>query len=229
MLAAIGWFLARPRPNSGQAGNPVIRAAAWSGALQIAMYSALSYKTPWLMVVPWLHLALAAGSGAAEMAGRLRPAWARAMFAAAAAAALAHLGFQTGRACFRFPADSRNPYTYSPTSPDAADLERLLTALADTGPGWSTGPVAIVGGDVWPLPWYLRRFPRVGQWPDVPPEAARFPVVVAMPERMDAAAAFLGATHFAFPKGLRHETPVMVFVRNDLWRPEMIPSQKPGR
>ena len=72
----------------------------------------------------------------------------------------------------------------------------------------------VVGSYYWPLPGYLRSFEQVGYWKKLPADAAEFPLVLMMP---DVNADALSASHEFFPRGLRHEVPVTVAIRKDVW------------
>jgi predicted membrane-bound mannosyltransferase len=79
-------------------------------------------------------------------------------------------------------------------------------------------PVAVIGRDYWPLPWYLRAFEKTGYWNEVPPDLGKMPLVFAIPETEDAVTRALGETHVAVPRGLRAGVPVHLFVRTDVWK-----------
>ncbi len=193
---------------TGQAGRWG-RFLTWATLAHWAAYAMIAYKTPWLMVVPWLHTILLAGYGAA---------WRWPLGLPVALVVAGHLAVQTGRACFRYASDDRNPYAYSPTSPDVEELSVLLSKIAEAAPVMREAPIAVVGREYWPLPWYLRQFPRVGYWPKMADAVAELPVVLAMPAEAEAVAAGLHGEYFQFWRGLRHEVPVTVFIRQDCWQ-----------
>ncbi len=124
---------------------------------------------------------------------------------------------ETGKAAGRFANDTRNHYAYVPTAKDIERLEDWLKVLGQNLPPGGLEPVGVVGREYWPLPWYLRQFEQIGYWPEPPDDLARQPVVLAMPETVEEVAARLDDTHIAFPRGLRAEVPVYLFLRNDIW------------
>jgi hypothetical protein len=69
---------------------------------------------------------------------------------------------------------------YAHTVPDC---QRLADLVIRNSPGID-GPVAVIGADPWPLPWYLRRDPQVGYWPslDALPPIRHFRAVVLVGE-----------------------------------------------
>jgi len=93
-------------------------------------------------------------------------------------AAVAVLLLETRQLVLRWPADPANPLAYAHTVPDGLRLaERIGRQAAD-----HPGPVAVIGADPWPLPWYLRKIPQVGYWPtlDAMPSGTRFTAVVLL-------------------------------------------------
>jgi predicted membrane-bound mannosyltransferase len=76
--------------------------------------------------------------------------------------------------------------------------------------------VRIVMPDAWPLPWYLRRFTRVGYW-KTPPDDCDAPLVIADPELADDLAARMKSEYQTEYYGVRPTVHLLVFVRRDLW------------
>ena len=152
-----------------------IRWLGSGGMLVFLAFSALPYKTPWLMLAWLLPLALLAGLGAATAwsALSLRPA----LRAAATVLVVAWLATETYARCVRHAVDPGNPLAYSPSSPDLARLENTLARLPDGD------LVQVVAHDYWPLPWILRRHTRTGYWSEVPATLAPG-LVLAGPEQI---------------------------------------------
>lgn len=140
--------------------EPLPRALALGFALLAFFFSALPYKTPWLILAPALPLALLAALGAARLSLRLPGRVAPAALGLLLAGLLAS---ETLERCVRQPVHPANPLAYSPGSPDLARLERDLARLA----GDSDPVVQVVAEDYWPLPWTLRRY-RAGFWSEPP-------------------------------------------------------------
>jgi uncharacterized protein (TIGR03663 family) len=186
-----------------------------AGLAQGAVYSCIAYKVPWLMVVPWAHIAASAGCCAAGWAAE-GPALRRAVAGVVLAALLAWDLAQSRLAAFRFPSDDRNPFAYVPTAPGVGRWTgRFVGWVLERGePGAVAG---VIGARYWPLPWYLRGLPKVGYWAALPEGGEAMPLVVAMPDAAEAVSLALAETHCAVPEGLRTDTPVLVFVRNDIW------------
>jgi len=187
------------------------RFLALSALFHWLIYSLIAYKTPWLMVLPWAHVAVLAGFAMHHpILTRRAPliaAWVLIVLAAAAQLA------QTARSSFRFASDSRNPYAYPASSTDLNNLEAWITALDTAADYQSIEPILVVGGDYWPLPWYLRRHQFVGYYPAPPEHIERLPLVFDLAGIDD----LMIATHVPIPRGLRDGLPVTAWVRFDFW------------
>ena len=213
--AGIGLLAVAGAWTGWRAKNPFLQWLAVSTAVQFAILSAISYKTPWLAMVPWIQACLLAGAGAgALLAGvevvRLSVA------VAALSVILLFQGWQTGAAVFRFSNDSRNPMAYSPTSRDIVILGERMRALHRKSPAFRAGRIAVLGKGYWPLPWYLRGTSQTGYFDAPPADLENYPVVIALPETALEASKRLSGTYEMFYNGLRSEVPLAVFVRRDV-------------
>ncbi len=211
-LIALCVYLDRSRRDSAAAGRFLFEA----GMLCLLVFSLFSYKTPWLASLGWLQMTFAAGCGAVALARRLprRTAWVSGLVLIAV---VAWQSLQARRASIRLAADARNPYAYVPTSRDVTGLGNWLNDLRQALPATLDDPIAVVGAEYWPLPWYLRDSGSVGFWPGLEPEIAALPVLLVMPTVFDEVAPALEDSHTFIPRGLRHEFPLMMAIRNDLW------------
>jgi uncharacterized protein (TIGR03663 family) len=179
-LAAIGSVAALRRKSAGTESNlmlpdgmPLAGQSLLVYALVIcAIYSAIPYKMPWLALNLWLPLALLAGCGGAALGrmGKLATSsWLPALGIAVTGALLAQ---DTWQRVFLMPADVRNPYAYAHTVEDLLGLPAAVERLAGGKPNGEL-LIAVVAADPWPLPWYLRKFPRIGYWqPGIDPGPA---------------------------------------------------------
>ncbi len=214
LLAGAGAFFLSFRRPKGE----WIRFLVYAVVLQWLVYSFISYKTPWLILTAWLHLCLAAGA-VLTLNPERRKGWVPRLVAVGLvlAALLVWQHKQTDRATGRFASDARNPYAYVPTATDVDRMERWLLELAEEFPEIRTGPIGIIGAHYWPLPWYLRSLPAHGYWAEIPENGTDFPVLLVLPNQLAAAEIQLEDTHTGFPRGLRAQTPVFLYLRNDLW------------
>ena len=98
-------------------------------------------------------------------------------------AAIGHLGWMAWAGSFRFASDPRNPYVYAHTGPGVFEIARRVEALARVHPDGVAMPVEVISAqNLWPLPWYLRRFPAV-RWETAPVnDGVHAPVILATPE-----------------------------------------------
>ncbi len=186
-----------------------------------ALYSAIPYKTPWC-TLSFLHgyilLAGVGVGGAIEWLKRFPNAGRRAGYAVVALLAgflvWRHAG-QACRACFRLPADPRNPYVYAHTGTDAMNLISEVDEAARKTAGYDTLiAIAVPTPDTWPLPWYLRKYRQVGYWTRVSdiPESVRPTIVIAAADQGDAAEARFGQGKRASFFGIRPGVLLNVFV-----------------
>lgn len=201
-----------------------VRFLSYSAVIHFLIYGAITYKTPWLMCLPWAHVCLLAG-----LSLRGISTWCTPLKLAAIVAVSATLFQQTKLTRFatgRFASDSRNPYAYAPTSRDVESFETWMSELSGQLPPGALEPVAVVGAQYWPLPWYLRDFEAIGYWPEPAPEIDACPLILAMPEVADELASRLKKTHIALPRTLRSEVTLMMFLRRDHWNHWMSPESQ---
>ncbi len=220
-LAAAGTVAALRRGGLHEGSTGLARFLAFYTIALTAVYSAIPYKTPWCML-GFLHgMILLAGIGAAAVVRWIPAAWGRAVAWAVLAALATQLGWQSYRLNFRFPADQRNPYVYAHTSTDAVNLADLVGRVAASLPRPEFATIQVVSAEnYWPLPWYLRRFERVGWWKEVPADPADLEVdmIVASLRHQEGIDALLGGRYARLGIfGLRPEVFLTFYVRNDLW------------
>lgn len=181
------------------------------------IYSCISYKTPWLMLVPWAHVCLLAGY-AFNDSTYLRTHASRVAVTLLLLGGLTYQTKQSIHASGHLSNDSRNPYAYVPTSKDAPKIEHWLQQLSTLPNAPTFAPIAVVGQEYWPLPWYLRSFETVGYWPTPIEEMRTFPIVFTMPAHALACDDLLSSTHTGLPRSLRANVPVTLYLRNDIWQ-----------
>jgi uncharacterized protein (TIGR03663 family) len=127
------------------------------------IYSAIPYKTPWLALNFWLPLALLCGLGVAAFWEQIKKPAGRWGVIIAGAFLLATLAKETKLLAFDQPADEKNPLAYAHTGEDILRLAPRLQELARQK-NLAQPLIAVIAADAWPLPWYLRKFSRVGYW-----------------------------------------------------------------
>jgi uncharacterized protein (TIGR03663 family) len=192
-----------------------VRFIGWSALFHFLIYSLISYKNPWLACLPWAHVCLLAGFA---FSGIMRlPVAPRIAIAALAVVGIVTQFKQARAATGRLASDARNPFAYVPTRRDVESLESWLARLRDITPAGTLEPVAVIGGDYWPLPWYLRAFDKTGYWNELPPDLEAMPLVFSMPDTAEVVSNLLTDTHVALPRGLRPDVPVILYLRKDIW------------
>jgi hypothetical protein len=151
------------------------------------MHSFIPYKTPWLALSIWLPLSILA---AIFLSPPLRVLLSSAPVAVASLAVdlavLALVLFLLARDdrkwVYRRAADENNPYVYSHTTEDVQNLPLFIERY------WPhhDAVIAVIAEDAWPMPWYLRRFPRVGYWQpgEVPGDADVYITDLAATDKM---------------------------------------------
>ena len=210
----------------GKDGHPrLVRFIFFFTVVTLAAFSLIPYKTPWNALPFTLGIVLLAGNGAGLLlrTGRVRVVRSvvRIVVLAVMAPGFLNLAFQDYRANFVAYADPTNPYVYAQTSPDFLKLVRAVEGAAAVSPERERVLVKVVAppDETWPLPWYLRRFERVGYWTD-PASAgalADAPIIIVSAGFAEAAGRALGDGYVSGYYGLRPEVVLSLFVRRDLW------------
>jgi uncharacterized protein (TIGR03663 family) len=218
-LAAIGLAFAMagtPLPDQPRRQG-LIRFIAVYAILMTVVYSVIPYKTPWCAVQFVQPLLLLAGLGAVAIISRLRRLPLKVLAGVVLLAGVGQLGWQAYRANFRFFVDYRNPYVYAHPLNDVTQLSRWLEKLAAVHPDGHRMLVKVIADDPWPLPWYLRRFERVGYW-EAPPPDPDAPVVIATNNLAAGLPANFEKDYKVSFYGLRPDIQLSVYVKRELWQ-----------
>ncbi|HUF17843.1 MAG TPA: flippase activity-associated protein Agl23 [Thermoanaerobaculia bacterium] len=156
LLLAFGGSLAVLRRG---ADRFVLFCALW-GWGTLAAYSLVPYKTPWLTLNALIPLTLVAGY-AVEIINRR---FGRPAASAVLAVALVTTLYQSIQINFIRYDDETIPYVYAPTGREFHELmDQVGRVGRRMGTGTQTG-VTVVYPDYWPMPWYLRDYPKAGFW-----------------------------------------------------------------
>jgi len=219
-LALVGIVAAFTGRGLGRTHRGLARFIAIYTILLTAGYALVRYKTPWCCA-SFLHaMTLMGGIGAVALVRWVPTRPVKVLVALVLAAGAVHLAWQAHRASFRFCVDQRNPYVYAHTSPDALDLVRRVEEVAAVSPhGREMVVKVITPTNYWPLPWYLRAFPHVGYYHEVPRDCDAS-VIVASPgwteaieKRTDPDRSYNRASVF----GLRPQVLLAVWIHEPLW------------
>jgi uncharacterized protein (TIGR03663 family) len=182
-LALAGLWAAFSRKVVAGISPTALRFMAFYTLFMIVVYSVIPYKAPW-NVLGFLHgEILLAGAGVVWLASRCRTRGASMILAGVAVAGVAHLGWLAWQSSTRYAADPCNPWVYAQTGTDVFRIAARMESLAAVYSGGYTLPVQIVSREnLWPLPWYLRRFTRISWWNGVSATAPKAPVILATPD-----------------------------------------------
>jgi len=230
-LLAAGWrTLKRPVASPADtsraqwADTALLPFLACYTVLVTLVFSAIPYKTPWNLL-PFLQtMTLLAGVAAARFTawppGPSR--WRLGVSAALSLVLLAGSGaalHQTWLGITVYPADTRNPYVYAHTSTAIHRMIAQIEELAALHPQGNDIRIDVIkpDGDYWPLPWYLRDFPRTGYWPGLP-ESLTASLVITEPRLAPALTEAIGqpsykSSFFALRPGVN----LLLFVEPELW------------
>lgn len=183
MLAVLGIVAGMSRNGVAGVNSRLLRYLAFYTLVMVMVYSVIPYKAPWNML-GFLHgMVLLAGIGAVWLLKAFHRTVVRAAAVALLFAAVMHLGWEAWAASFRYGADPCNPYVYAHTGEDVFVIVRRLEDLASVHPDRLAMPIQVISREnLWPLPWYLRRFSAVQWWNGVSDQAQSAPVILASPD-----------------------------------------------
>jgi uncharacterized protein (TIGR03663 family) len=192
----------------------------WSGAT-LAVYSAIPYKTPWLVLNMIVPIALLAGTGiegasrawTTPTAGADAMARRRRLAAAGMSMAVAISLRQAILVSFVRYDDDRIPIVYVQTRRDALRLVRRIEEAARSNPAGLDVPIEILSPDYLPLNWYLRDFTHVA-YHGHPIESPGAPIVIARIDSADEVSARLGPAYSREEYDLRPGVRLCLFVRH---------------
>ena len=182
----------------------------WALGITVA-YSIIKYKTPWIALNMVLPLALLGGLTIDRVgkSGRWRGA-----APVVLAGAVAVGGYQAVDLSYRHYDDETYPYVFVHTTRQAlALIDRIEHVSTVAGTGRDTG-VVFVTPDYWPLPWYMRDYPKAGFFGKiVPTEEA---LIVANVNQEADLAQYAGRYTRDGVFTLRPGVDLALYVRNDL-------------
>ena len=173
-------------------------------------------------MLSFLHaLILMAGWGCVFIIKRFNNIWYKGLVSVALLLAIINLAAQSYKANNRFKSDPRNPYVYAHTSSDFLNLVKRVKDIAQIHPDARKMFIAVIAeaNNVWPLPWYLRSFNRVGYWTNMKdaPIGQETPLIITSPEKMGQVPARINDSYLIEYFGLRPEVLLSVYIRKDLW------------
>ncbi len=153
-------------------------------AVQLIVYSAIPYKTPWCILNVWQPAVVLAAAGFAIFL-TIKNRWCKIICACILAAVAFQQIRQSQQTCGRYCADQRNPYVYSHTQRDLLNLVARVREITMDKPQSDNAIVVATSShqDAWPLPWYFRDRSDVEYRTDWPASPSPLPVfIIATPD-----------------------------------------------
>lgn len=180
ILGVVGFVSALRKPLSADREVAWVRFLGFYSLGLAAAYSLIGYKTPWCALGFWHPWLMVAGAGVAVILESARRTSARLALTVLLLAGSAHLGWEAWREGHFYSWRRQNPWVFAHTSADLLKLVERLRALAAVHPQGKTMTIKIMApeDDYWPLPWYLREFPNVGYYGEMPKDPWA-PVIVS--------------------------------------------------
>jgi hypothetical protein len=220
---------------------PFVRFMGFYTLFLVIGFSVIPYKTPWCLL-GFLHgMIVLAGFACGQVIHVIRHPAGRVLAGVVFAVAAGHLAWEADRATNnflggdvrqrdKFAASAYNPYVYAHTGNDIYTFTRRMAEIARVSPEGERTYVQVVTGDMWPIPFYLRAFSKVGYWQD-PPAELNGDVIIGTDEvwdRLNAEGA--GRRYQASSFGLRPGVVLWIFVEDGLWQKlrELWQSRSPG-
>ena len=182
-LASVGILIATGETRRKDVNVSFVRFISFYSIIMIAVYSAIPYKTPWIMLGFVHGLILLAGVGAVALVDVEGSRLVRRAAIGLLVFGSAHLALQSFLSNTRYYADTANPYVYAHPTDDVLDIAARIQDVAMAHPEGTDMYIEVISPehDYWPLPWYLRAFPNVGWWDAVDMEVPAAPLIIAKP------------------------------------------------
>ena len=151
------------------------------------IFSVIPYKTPWNLLTFWYGFILLAAIGIVYIYGLLRRRNYQITFFIISILAVVYLGWQSYHLNYQRYSDVSNPYVYAHPGTDVFKIRNKLEQIASHHMDKHQLYIQIIASDsdYWPLPWYLRKFDRIGWWNNIDDETASAPIIITQPEMVD--------------------------------------------
>jgi uncharacterized protein (TIGR03663 family) len=151
------------------------------------IFSLISYKTPWNLLTFWFGFILLGSIGLLYILQKLDKIIYKRIFLLISFVFFLHLGWQSYQLNYNQSYSAGNPYVYAHPVSDVFMMTEKLENIAQHHPDGHKIHIQVIAreNDYWPLPWYLRKFDRVGWWDRVDSESAIAPVIIAQADLED--------------------------------------------
>ena len=209
-------FLALPKKGA-RSRKIFIMAFIYTLSLAV-VYSLIPYKTPWCMLSFLCGFAFLGAMSLRFLTDRPGK-YAHKVIALIGVLMIIDLCRQSTLVnAEEFCVSDRNPYAYVQPFYDLEDLSVRIEEISKLEGQEYKMPIHFFTPEYWPLPWYLKKFEKVGYWekevPEINPE--KMPVIVTTPDREELVNK-LEKTHFPEYRGRMPGYHLLVFYRKDLW------------
>ncbi len=220
-LAVLGGVAAFRRKDWDESQFSFLKVVVVYSIISLGVYSFIPYKTPWNLLPFYIGVLFLAGKGASLIIRmRIKPVL-RWGIIFVFCLGIVHLGVQSYRANFVFFADSQNPYVYAQTSEDFLNLIQRVENVSSFHPDGKNVQIKVITNlyETWPLPWYLREFPRVGYWQDLKDagDLEKIPFIITSVDTFDEFPNHITQNYQSEFYGLRPEVLLTIHIHKDLW------------
>ena len=164
-------------------------------AMMAITYSVIPYKTPWCLLSFWHGGILLAAVGGVGLFQACVSSRFRIILGLLLAGGLSHLFWLSLQTNFVYCADARNPYVYGHTSRDVLQVTGRIQEISRAHQDKENMRIDIIcpGGDLWPLPWYLRSLDNgnIGWYSEIPVDYEPAPLIIIRSDLLPKLQAFL--------------------------------------
>jgi uncharacterized protein (TIGR03663 family) len=188
----------------------IVFTAFWSLGI-LAAYSLVHYKTPWCALNIILPFVIMAGYGMERLYKGFAGRWSILILGAAAGFAL----YQAIVLDFFEYDNDEQPYVYAHTRRDFLSLIDEIDSIAAGRPEGKQIGISIFSPEHWPMPWYLRDYPKAGYWGKVVDSSE--PILIVHENQLAEVDSMLGKRYRRI-RGydLRPGNRLFLYLRNDV-------------
>lgn len=180
LLAMVGLRVAFNPVDKESADQSFVRFLVLFSIYSLILFSLIPYKTPWNLLTFWFGWLFLAAIGVLAIPGLFKTRLQRVVAYTLLVLAALQIAGQSYRISFIRYAHADNPFVYAHPTEDVLRMADALKAIAvSLSEGYDIHvDIIAAGDDYWPLPWYLRRFNRIGWWNHVDMHAPAAPVIL---------------------------------------------------
>lgn len=142
-----------------KATSRFIKLLLFFSVISFIIYSALPYKTPWLILTSWQSILFVSAFGLARISEKMSTSYFSGLFLIFTLYSF----FQLYNVVFKYSFHPQNPFVYAHSTNDIFTIEKLTKPIIDKIPNGEYLPVYVAASknDYWPLPWTLRKFKNI--------------------------------------------------------------------